>query len=75
MNESVERILQWPKGTRSPQEERELVEYRRGVYAEIRALIEQTEREDRNLTADEAEHHAQLQAEYDRLTSEVPSAA
>lgn len=74
MNDAVERILQWPKETRSPREEQQLVEHRRSVYAEIRSLVDMTERADRGFTEEESEQYGRLQAEYDRLTAEVPSA-
>jgi hypothetical protein len=74
MTDDVERILQWPRETRSRQEEHVLLEHLTVVHAEIRALVDGAERLDRDLTAEEAVRYAQLQGEFDRLRSEVPSA-
>lgn len=71
-NEDVDRILSWPRGTRSDDENGRLLEYRAGVHREMRALVDSAERADRGFCVDEAQRYDELLVEYDRLSSEVP---
>jgi hypothetical protein len=73
MMEDVERILEWPRETRSPEEHRRLIEHRTALHRDLVALADKAEREDRNFTVEEAEEFDRMQAEFDRLRSEVPS--
>lgn len=72
--DDVQRILEWPRETRSTGEQQRLCEYRASVYAEMRALVDEAERFDRGLSADEQQRFDELTGEFDRLGSEVPSA-
>lgn len=71
--EDVDRILSWPRGTRSDAENDRLSEYRAGVHREMRGLVDTAEHADRGFDADEAQRYDELLAEYDRLGSEVLS--
>lgn len=63
----VERITQWPRETWSPEEIRIVAEHRALLHREMFTLANDAEREQRNLTAEEAERFDALQAEFDAL--------
>lgn len=63
----IERILSFPPYTWSDDERREIAEVRARLHTEQVVLADQAEREERNLTSDEAEEFQRLQAEFDRL--------
>jgi hypothetical protein len=71
--EDVQRILSWPRETRSPQETERLTEYRAAVHREMWQLTDDAERFDRGLTPEERQQHQRLSDEFARLSSEVPS--
>lgn len=71
--EDVQRILEWPQETRLVEEVDRLVEYRAAVHREMYELVDNAERFDRALTAEEHDRYQALDAEYLRLSSEVPS--
>lgn len=65
----IERILSFPPLTWSEDERREVAETRARLHTEQFALVDQAEREERNLTSDEAEQFQRLQSEFDRLAA------
>lgn len=65
--EDIQRILRWPAETWSPQEEHRLLEFRAALHGEMRKLVEEAERFDRNLTADEQERFDWLRRQFDGL--------
>jgi len=65
--EDIQRILQWPAETWSPQEEHRLLEFRAALHGEMRKLVEGAERFDRNLTADEEAKFDWLKRQFDEL--------
>lgn len=73
LKSKVDQVLQWPRLTRSDEENCLLRERRVALHSQIYALVDNAERFDRNLTAEEAERYAELQDEYDRLGNELPS--
>jgi hypothetical protein len=69
----VERILVWPAETWSPAEVQRVQERRSALHREQFALADQAERDGRNLSPEERAAFDAIQAEYDRLSSAVPS--
>lgn len=65
--QDVKRITGWPRETWSPIEVRRVAEHRAHLHRELFALADQAEREERNLTAEEADSFNALQAQFDRL--------
>ena len=63
----IERILSFPPLTWSDDERREVAETRARLHTEQFALADRAEREERNLTSEEAEEFQRLQAAFDRL--------
>lgn len=72
MDPDIERILQWPRETRSATEARQVVEYRAGLHRRMFALAAEAERADRGLTADERDEFDRTWIEFDRLAGELP---
>lgn len=69
----VQRILDWPRETRSDAEHERLREYRASLHNDMYQLVDQAERFDRDLSAEEQERFDALNAEFAGLASEVPS--
>jgi hypothetical protein len=69
----IERILTWPPETWSPDEMQRVQERRSAVHREQFTLADQAERDGRNLSPEERGTFDALQAEYDRLSTAVPS--
>lgn len=65
--EHITRILNWPPETWSDQEKQHVQEYRTQLHAALRAVADQAEREDRDLSAEESERFEGLQGEFDQL--------
>lgn len=73
LRQDVERILQWPRETRSDEETRRLIERRALLHHELFALVDNAERTGRNLTSEEQGLFNTMQDEFDRLGGEVPA--
>lgn len=73
MTPEIAKILDWPRETWSPEETRQVQEYRAGLHAQLFALADRAERENRNLTTEEQERFTGLQAEFDRLGGGIPA--
>lgn len=71
LEQDVQRILSWPRATRSPQELDRLHERRAFLHSQMIALADLAERDDRNLTVEERERFDAMAEEYDRLQGEV----
>lgn len=71
--EHINRILSWPRETWSDNETRQVQEHRANLHAQSFALADQAEREDRDLTSEEAERFTGLQAEFERLGGGIPA--
>lgn len=69
----IERILTWPPETWSPSEVQRVQERRSALHREQFTLADRAERDGRNLTAEERAAFDAMQAEYDRLSTAVPS--
>lgn len=70
----LERVLQWPPETWSPEEAAQVQARRAEVHAELRSLVDKAERFERNLTEEEQAKFEVLQAEFDRLAVALPPA-
>lgn len=73
LKSQVDKVLKWPRLTRSDDENRLLRERRAALHSQIYALVDNAERFDRNLTAEEAGRYAELQSECDQLGDELSS--
>lgn len=71
LKSKVDKVLTWPRETRSDDEHRLLRERRTYLHSQIFSLVDNAERFDRNLTADEATRYQELQDEYDQLGNEL----
>jgi hypothetical protein len=63
----IERILSFPPAAWSDEEHRQVRETRALLHTEQFALVDRAEREERNLTSEEAETFERLQLEFARL--------
>jgi hypothetical protein len=59
----IDRILEWPAASWSPDETVRVAEYRRSLVDRMLGMVDLAERENRNLTIDEAETFDALEAE------------
>lgn len=65
----IERILSFPPMAWSDEEREQIRETRARLHTEQFALVDQAEREERNLTSGEAEEFERLQSEFARLAA------
>ena len=65
----IERIIAFPAEVWSSDERRQVREARAQLHLQQFALVDQAERENRNLTSEEAEQFQRLQSAFDALAA------